>query len=356
MASSSSIGHSVEPSDLVDVWLIADALITKGALIAETGRPYEGLGAMQAGIDLAEANGLTAVAVRGQLNISATLMDRDLRAALDVARQTMVIARRVGLRSSLATAMGNANEISVRLGEWDRSLADSDQILDDLQENDRRALCRGLVEIHAARGEPVEALLAEQSSAIGGDSQDESNYHGSLAMVAFMRGDLGTAAAEWERSAVTNPLNALTDLPRAARAVLWERRDVAEASRLVALMDEIGGGTPPTRVSRDAIVATIDGVEGRPDAARARFESVVAAARDLGFLLDEMLVAGDMAVGLGATDPAVAPALDRARDVATGLGAHALLARLEALVGEATDAVPAPAAAPASAEGESAVR
>ncbi len=328
---------------LGNVGLVSDALITKGALIAQSGRPYEGLGAMQAGIDLAEASGLTAVTVRGQLNVSATLMDRDLRAALDVARQTMVIARRFGLRSSLATAMGNANEIAVRLGEWDRSLGDTDLVLDDLQVNDRRALCRGLVEIHAARGEPVDALLEEQSSALGGDSQDESNYHGSLGMVAFMRGDDRTAAAEWERSAVTNPLNALTDLPRAARAVLWGHGDLAEAKRLVALMDEIGAVTAPTQVAKDAIVATIDALEGDRDAALARFEAVLATARDLGFLLDEMFVAGDMVVALGPGDPVVAAALSRGREIATDLRAEALLARLDALVGAASAALPSSA-------------
>jgi hypothetical protein len=205
-------------------------------------------------------------------------------------------------------------------------------------------LFRGLAEIRAARGEPVDEILAEQSTALGGDSQDESNYHGSLAAVAFMRGDLQTAAAEWERSAVTNPLNALTDLPRAARAALWGSRDVAEASRLVALMDEIGAVTAPTQVAKDAIVATIDGLEGRPDAALARFETVLVTARDLGFLLDQMLIAGDMVVALGPDAPAVVAALDRGREIATDLGAAALLTRIDALVDPA--AVPLHTSAP----------
>ena len=42
--------------------LVADTLVTRGSALCNLGRRYEGVGAIRTGIDLAQANGLMAIA------------------------------------------------------------------------------------------------------------------------------------------------------------------------------------------------------------------------------------------------------------------------------------------------------
>ena len=83
------------------VELIADCLITKGALLGFRTRPYEGTGILEAGIRLAETLGLRQTVVRGLLNLGVALLGRDPRGSFERSKAAFDLARRFGFRNSL---------------------------------------------------------------------------------------------------------------------------------------------------------------------------------------------------------------------------------------------------------------
>ena len=59
--------------------IVSDALITRGSALCVVGRPYEGTGAIKAGIELADELGLVSTALRGRLNLGAKQTTRASR-------------------------------------------------------------------------------------------------------------------------------------------------------------------------------------------------------------------------------------------------------------------------------------
>ena len=198
--------------------LVADVLITKGALLAYTSRPYEGAGSLEAGIRLAESLGLNQIVVRGLLNLGVSYLGRDPRMSLDRSRAANTLAGRFGFRNSYATTLGNAGEAAVLLGEWDWALAATSEVsVEHLEPGDRATLMRTREEILAARGEPVDELLTEHERLIGdeADTQQQSNLLAGRAVAAFVAGRYREAADGWRRSSEMNMTNMANDLPRA---------------------------------------------------------------------------------------------------------------------------------------------
>ena len=62
-----------ERLDLAQV--VSDVLITRGSALCHLGRGYEGLGAIRAGIELADERGLVSIALRGRLNLGVMAPD-----------------------------------------------------------------------------------------------------------------------------------------------------------------------------------------------------------------------------------------------------------------------------------------
>ena len=229
------------------VELIADALITKGGLL-DASRPYEGIGILEAGIRLAETLGLRETVARGLLNLGVAFFGRDPRSAFEHSKAALDLGSRFGFRSSYATAVGNAAELAVDLGEWDWALAATDDTnVGHLAPADRASVFRPRAEILAGRGEPVDDLLAEHERLIAerNDAQQESNLLAGRAAAAFAAGRYREAAAAWRRSAEMNPTNAATDFTRVPlERSLWEGDlDGVEAAPPSA-------GAPPVARSR----------------------------------------------------------------------------------------------------------
>ncbi len=78
-----------------------------------------------------------------------------------------------------------------------------------------------------------------------------------------------------------------------------------------------------------ALRAGIEALEGRTGDAAAQYRAALAGYRELGLPFDVARVAIDMAAVLPPDDPAVVAAVAEARRILTGLGAVALLARLD---------------------------
>jgi class 3 adenylate cyclase/predicted ATPase len=320
---------------LNDVPLIADALISKGALIGMSGRAYEGSASLRAGQALAEANGLSLTAIRGLINLSAAEFGRDPRLGLEAARQAMTMARRLGFRSSLAIAAGNALEGAARMGEWDWVLAEGQRLLEeDLEEGDRYNVVRGVEEVMAYRGDPVDQLLADhrEHAMASGNPTTISNYHGALAARQFAQGDYGAAASSWAKSAELNTTNFAVDIPRAARAEVWAR-DVASAQAYLDRYEEQKIHGPEGDAARATIRAGIAALTGNRDEALTMYAEAIDRWGEYGVEFERALVGVQMALTLDPADPAVVSAVEDARVVLEKLQAAPLLALIDKHVG-----------------------
>ncbi|MFL5641618.1 MAG: AAA family ATPase [Chloroflexota bacterium] len=326
---------------LDDVANVADILVTKGALIAVDGRPYEGFGAMEAGRALAEAQGLNSVAARALLNMAGSYISLDPRRAFDLAREGMALARRIGFRSFLATAAGNALEAAVELGELDWAIATSDELLAlEFTATDRHSLFRGTEAAKLLRREPVDQLFAEHVAVIAGviDVQEVSNYEASLAFWRFLEGAYAEASALAEKAARDVSINASGDLPRAARAAIWAG-DRVSADRVIGYYSADWLHGPVAKARYAGLTACIAALDGHRDEAVAGFSSSIARLREMSLELDAVLFTLDMARTLGAADPAVQPWLDEARASIERLRMPGLYGLLEAATGTGQTAV-----------------
>ncbi len=125
---------SAERLDAVDI--VADVLITRGSALCKCGQPYSGMGAIQAGHDLALTHQLQATVLRALNNLTAYGGLADPRQALETALPGLAHARRAGERSMAAYLAANAIEVATDVGEWDLARREMDLALGDLSIED----------------------------------------------------------------------------------------------------------------------------------------------------------------------------------------------------------------------------
>ena len=318
-----------------DVPLVADALITKGSLISIT-RVHEGMALLRAGQELAEANGLTSTSVRGLLNISATAYGVDPLMAQNTAREVVTLARRLGLRSQLATAAGNALEGAVQVGDWEWATAEAARLLDeDLEAVDQVNVYRGIEELRSYQGEPVDDLLEPHRESVEGSGNTTaiSNYQGGLAAQRFATGDYAGAVDAWLQSAELNTTNTPSDLPHAARAAVWAG-DRATIERLSERYEALHVHGPGPAAWRPTIAAALAALSGRREEAITLYGDAIERWRESGVVFEGALVAIDMLMTLGADEPAVRAPLAEARDTLNGLGARPFVELIDRLTAE----------------------
>jgi class 3 adenylate cyclase/tetratricopeptide (TPR) repeat protein len=328
--------------------MVADTLVTKGTSLAYVGRQVEGLGAIAAGQALAESHRFGLTALRASLNRSSIEVSRDPRAALEIVRTTLPLARRLGRRSFAAIALANGVEAAVRTGDWSWALAELEAVLaDDHEASDRVALLQATAMIKGLRGEPGRGIADEIASLVG--SSTDPNMLGTLhlaaAFDAFGSGRLADARVAWHRVAELLTEYRPVSLARSARAALW-LGDAAAARTDLAGIDASGLHGPALEADRMTIRAGIAALEGRPDEALTLYREVLRAWRDLGLPCDEALCGIDMARLLGVEEPEVRAAAETARGILARLGAAPFLARLDAaLAGSQDGGIPAGAPA-----------
>jgi tetratricopeptide (TPR) repeat protein len=303
--------------------------------LLDSSRPYEGTGILEAGIRLAEELGLRDTVVRGLLNLGVALIGRDPRSAFERSKAAFDLASRFGFRSSYATAVGNAGELAVDLGEWDWALAATDDpIVERLAPGDRAAIFRPREEILAGRGTSVDDLLAEHESLLTdrNDAQQHSNLLAGKAAAAFAAGRYHEASAAWLRSAELNPTNAATDFTRSARASLWG----GDLQGVRATLGALDAGAVHGRVvdlERRAFGAALSAHDGDRERAAREYAAVLPELAEMGLAYKQALIVLDMALVLGPDDPAVQASVDDARAILDRLNARAFSARLDELMG-----------------------
>src|SRR5439155_14763608 len=163
-----------EPLELTPV--IAEALINRALTLTYSGRLQEPIAILRGVLPIAEAHGLVDSQLRALNNLSAGLAQEDFRAAYELDRTAVEVARRLGNRLWLLNFLIGTAEGAVFMGEWDEAE-------------------RILAEVEAA-DPPVSAVVRKEEA---------------RAWMRALRGDI--AAADATLAAVA-PLRATGDDPR----------------------------------------------------------------------------------------------------------------------------------------------
>ena len=102
---------------------IADLLITKGSSFGNLGRTVEGRALIEAGIRIADEDGLVLTGLRGRINLSGHAAVEP-RVALEIARAGVETARRIGNRRVDTACWATTPYMALTLGAWDQLLAE----------------------------------------------------------------------------------------------------------------------------------------------------------------------------------------------------------------------------------------
>ncbi len=330
---------------LDDVELIVETLSTKGMILPNLGRPYEGRALTGAARDLATAHGMSELALRAESGLVLALLDDDPRAAVALARDVLHKARRLGVRRVEIGAIANGAEPAIRIGEWSTALALLEELTTvDLDRTDEETVRTHIVMIRALRGEDVATELATVDR-IAADEEDPQ----SLAEVAMARGfaalaagDLAAAAEHLGGALRLASINTPFLAPLLARIALW-RGDRAALAEAVAVLAEPTTRGRVVRADRRIATAGLAALDGRPADALEGYLVGLREHRAMGTRWELACTAIDMVVALGPDVPDVRAVAEEARAILVELGAIPFVARLDAVMARPVDVALPPA-------------
>jgi len=332
--------EAAERLDLVEI--VADTLITRGSALAQMGRLYEGIGAIEAGRRLAADHDLVDVHSRALINLASYDIDRDPRASLEEALEGIELARRIGERSfQLAD---NAFVAAIRTGRWDTAEAVLEPLLaDEVDDAPRAVALSDSIELASLRGAPTAELVAQLQAlpAREGDTVIPSTVAWARAWVAIGSGDFEsarTSAAEFAEHHPGGAADAYLIVARCA-CLLGDVEGAQDAHRIMTSTARKGRAFDADRIAVEAAIAAID---DRRDDALKGYRRSIEIRRELGLDGDLALGAVEMAMLLGPDEPDVRAAAAVARPILARLGARPSLDRLDAAMGGSAPDAAAP--------------
>jgi hypothetical protein len=255
--------------------------------------------------------------------------------------EVLELSRRVGDRGTVIDTLQTIGWISALYdGDADTALAMwSEALSSELDPADEVPLVSGRVVLSAWRGEPWDDDLARVDSLAGSLSEPSFRSMGldARGWIALCEGRLGDAQRLWaERLAsVTDPL--LTAM--SARIALWAG-DEPEATRWADRLNGLSIHLPAAELRRRSVAAGLLALRGDLQEATASYGRVLADWRLLGHRYEVAFTAIDMATLLDPETDAVRQAADEARVILAGLGARAILERLETAMARAGRVTP----------------
>jgi len=288
---------------------LADLLITKALGLTNGGRAVEGRALLEAGVRIADEDGVVATAQRGRMNLSANPAVEP-RQAMRILREALAITRRSGNRRGETGTLGNLVFVALGLGEWD-------EIATDLAPLSAAgvvsAVLEGnLVQLRAFRGEPLELGVFEAGLADVDPAYGQLLRQDVETWLALVEGRTGDAAREAYAIAAKSPPSApgAYDVIGHTAAMDGDARRAADAlDRLVAT--HVRGYEPDgARIRMAAVVAALGGERAR---AIATFAAAMAHYREVGLRLHQMLLAVDVAATLGTADAGARALIDEGR-------------------------------------------
>ncbi len=317
--------------------IVSDVLITRGSALCHLGRAYEGLGAIRAGIELADERGLVSTALRGRLNLG--VLATDPRTSFEAAEAALEIARRFGLRGFIRTLVVNAAGAALEIGEWDRAIGEVTAARDDSSEElARNHLSWGLFTFTAWRGGDVSPEL--DRLATWAESFDESGAREAIldlrAQVDFRSGDFRAACDEWMDFAPSDPLNAPGALLYAGLAALLAA-DRERAAAVLTALEVTPGRSRMLVLDRRLLQLGLAALDGRRSDAVREGRAVLADYGDLGLVWRQALVALLLTTLVGAAETEVREMAETARGTFSRLGARPFLDLLDAALAQPPD-------------------
>ena len=244
------------------------ALITKGSILANHGRPVEGLSLIGTARELANDHGLLTIESRALTNLTIIMASRDVQATWDLEMQALEFARRIGRRDSELTVIGNAGEDAVRLGDWDwigTELASFEDV--DLPVT-HRSRCElfgrgGLDPARTRRASRRRSPASRHLIAGFSDNDFSSSADDLRGWSALAGGDFAAARDAWLRQGDGSDTNAPFAYPRAGMAALLahDAAGALDALERLTLNGTRGRVIDVERTTIDAGIAAI----GRPD-------------------------------------------------------------------------------------------
>ena len=337
IAESDAVLETAERLDIIPV--VADTLITRGSALLGLGRAYEGLGALEAGMRLADERDLKYIGLRARINYGFFQIFRDPARALPVLSDGLRTARRLGDHSSAITMATNMSGAAFALGESDMALAEIGSLLAmDVDAADRGWLLGNALFHWILRGDPVDDALAELDLIVREvtDPQFVAFHQEIRSYRAFARGDHREARALCRALAATTEARAPYDLGRAARYALFDR-DLAGARADAEALAALGNHGPAMEVRAREIEAGIAALEARHAAAVALYRDVIERWEALGMVVDAAIAGLEMTTLLDPADPQVHAAIEAARRTFERIGARPFLARLDAATRPGSD-------------------
>ena len=315
--------------------LLIEALITKGSLLSKAARPVEGIALVEAARRLAVEHGFPAWEGRALVSLSLNVAIRDPRAAVELEREAIELARRIGRRDMELLLIGNAGEDSIRTGEWDFQavqFASLDEL--DIEPSIRLPMEAASVAIGLMRGTIAAPEIEARHKLFAGSIEDTdlaSSLPDMLGWAAFASGRFADAAASWLENADVSALNAPYSLPRVAHMALLAG-DPSLARRALERLAQTSAQGKAIDVDRTAIAAGLAALEGRHGEALAGYRAAIAGWRDLGLPWDEALTSIEFVRFLGPDEPEASAAADAARAILERLEASRILDILDASI------------------------
>jgi class 3 adenylate cyclase len=319
--------EAAERLDLAPV--VADVLITRGSALCFKGRSYEGLGALRAGIELADERGLVATALRGRLNIGA--LATDPRDSYQATAGALEIARRFGMAGYIRTLVGNLTSSALELGEWKLAIEQSTKTRNESPDEFAANYASWFLSaFRSYRGEDTAsevARLVAWAESID-DSAVRDAIHGLRAEADFGSGNFLRASDEWLKFGAADPENAshawfysglaglLAADPDRARSALARLAGLPGHSRLV-----------PT--DRRLVEAGVAALEGRGTDALREARLVLEEYQQMGLVWRRALGTLMLVSTIGSEEAAVRELAESARETFARLEARPFLELLD---------------------------
>ena len=327
-----------------DAATIVDSLISKSTGLMSLGRYLEAITLLRGALDLAEGRDLARVELRARNNLGTFLFDDDPPGSLALVRAGIDRAERIG---AVGWAFGLTRIFSIGsfwCGQWDTVLAVTEAAEardppDDIHCSYETV--RGWVFL-GPRRRGTSATCDGGGSPLRAGS-DEPDGHGvrqraPVRMAGLLRGSLCRRAPPFDasRRAVLGDDRRQRAAGRPGCRPRAEREGRSTAAiELYARSGLIGRRVDAQADELEACVAALD---GRMAEARQGFARAEEAYRRLGCVVERGLMAIERATLLEPRDESTEAAIDDAREIFTGLGAQALLDRLEAAASRSSGA------------------
>ena len=109
--------------------LLATAFLVKANAMFAFGRRREAAGLYRLVREVASENGLTEDVLRGTNNLAGLIGELDLSASVDLYREGLALARKVGRRDFKRQFAGNLGYAAFLAGDWDIAVAELEAVV-----------------------------------------------------------------------------------------------------------------------------------------------------------------------------------------------------------------------------------